>query len=433
MSHVRPIVAGLAAALVMSASASAADYPPAAAPGAPQAAPKGPFHTRQVCTRSHRAKGCFATIQKAVDAAKAGDTVRVPDGTYREAVTISGAKKRSLKLVGNVAKPSRVILEGGGKKQNGVFVDGADNVTTAGFTAHDYGANGFFYRNVVGYTMNKLVANLTGKYGLYVFNSKGGTIRDSVGTEANDAGLYIGQTPPQTKPLRTTVTGMVAYANVLGVSAENMKYTTITKSTFYNNAIGIAFSAQDGEKYAPPSDNDIVGNQIFWNNFNYYKGAPFPINKNTNVPYPPGLGIVIFGGQRITIQDNDIYGNWVAGVSSLQGFLTKLPGASDLIGNAVEGNRFGRGGTDLNGRDFLADGNGSGNCWGPNTGVQVTYPDTAASFPACPFAGANAFSKPVQDQMLAWLVAADHESPYIVHPHAPKPGYTPLEHWTKGS
>ena len=56
-----------------------------------------------------------------------------------------------------------------------------------------------------------------------------------------------------------------------------MRYVTITKSKWFNNGLGIVPNALDSEKYAPPEDNVITDNDIFWNNFNYYAGAPFKL------------------------------------------------------------------------------------------------------------------------------------------------------------
>ena len=85
-----------------------------------------------------------------------------------------------------------------------------------------------------------------------------------------------------------------------------------------------------------------------------------------------------------------------------------------------------QGGEDANGRDLAYDGNGSGNCWGPNGGVQSTFPADPAFFPACPFTGANAFSQDQQNTMVSW--AGRNAVPnWIKHAHKPRPGYTPLE------
>ena len=207
-----------------------------------------------------------------------------------------GASKSYLKLVGNPGAPEKVVLKGGGGRQNGVLVDGADEVTVRGFKARGYAANGFFFTNVVGYTARDLIAAKTGVYGVYAFNSKGGTMRDSEAYYHSDAGFYIGQTPAQVKPVRSIVTNVESWGNPVGFSGTNMRYVTITGSRFYNNAIGLVPNALDSEKFPPAEDNVIRGNEIFWNNFNFHAGAPFKPKTSGVVPLVPvGTGIAPAG------------------------------------------------------------------------------------------------------------------------------------------
>ena len=125
---------------------------------------------------------------------------------------INGRKKRYLKLIGNPGKPAKVVLDGSGKKQNGIFVNDADEVTLNGIKARNYRANGFFFTNLNGYTMNHLIAAKTGVYGLYAFNTIGGRMINSEGYYVSDARLYIGQTPPQDNPVQTMVRNVDAGA-----------------------------------------------------------------------------------------------------------------------------------------------------------------------------------------------------------------------------
>ena len=60
-----------------------------------------------------------------MNAADAGDTIKVRPGVYKEAVRIDGRKKRYLKLIGDPRRPARVVLDGSGKKQNGIAVNNA--------------------------------------------------------------------------------------------------------------------------------------------------------------------------------------------------------------------------------------------------------------------------------------------------------------------
>ena len=151
-------------------------------------------------------------------------------GVYKESVTISGAKKRYLRIVGDRKHPRRVVLEGGNRKQNGFFVNAADEVTIDGFMARNYKANGFFVVNNVGYTLAHLVAAKSGVYGVYAFNSKGGEMSHSEAYYHSDAGFYIGQTPQQDKPIRSVVRDVESWGNPIGFSATNMRYVTITRA-----------------------------------------------------------------------------------------------------------------------------------------------------------------------------------------------------------
>ncbi|HEY2603934.1 MAG TPA: hypothetical protein VGI67_20420 [Thermoleophilaceae bacterium] len=424
------------ASLALAGPAMATKYPPAKDPPGVQKAPKGPHHTLRV---GKHAK--FKTIIAAVKAAKAGDTIRVAHGTYKGQVELSGAAKRYIQIIGDVKHPNKVIVELKGQHgpaaQDGFFIQGADQVRVAGFQAQHYKGNGFFALNVKGYKFDHDAAKFGGTYGFYAFNSLGGVMTADVGAWNNDSGFYIGQTPPQTKPTRSIASNLKAYGNVIGWSGTNMRYTTISKSQFWNNGTGIVPNTLDSEKYAPPSDNVISGNDVFWNNFDYYKGAPFPkkktqVNGQIVVPYPVGVGILLFGGHDQTVTDNNIYGNWLGGYAGIQAITLKEAALQTLVGNQVTNNKFGLNGTDLNGYDLYYDGDGSDNCFGGNVGVTTTMPTNGSTFAACPFAGANAFDSSTQQTGFGWALATDHEAGFQQHPHAAKPGYTPLVVWTKG-
>jgi hypothetical protein len=145
-----------------------------------------------------------------------------------------------------------------------------------------------------------------------------------------------------------------------------------------------------------------------------------------------GTGVLLLGGRRNVVDDNRIYGNWMVGVAAVQSILIEDPenlDAVDLIGNQVRNNEFGLNGTDLNGRDLAYNGNGSDNCWGPNTGVSVTIPADGSTLVPCPFTGANT---PDQDAFVEMLTLAgkDAVGKQIVHEHAAKQGYAPLVEYT---
>ena len=430
----RPLTAvALAAALAFPATALAADYPPANDPGkGPKNAPKG--GTLKVCK-----KGCkYKKIQAAVDAAGKGTTIRVGKGTYKEGVRILSPKKDRVKLIGDPKNPDNVILEGkglrGGPAQNGVLVNNADGVTVNGFHARNYKGNGVFVVNADGYKLTNLVAEKVGVYGLYAFNSKGGEMSNSEAFYNNDSGFYVGQTPPQAKPKRTTLKNLVAWGNVLGYSGTNSRYVTITKSKFFNNGLGIVPNVLESEKFMPHEDNAIVDNDVFWNNFNYYAAAPFALRKEaTGVPYPIGTGILLFGGRTTRVENNRIWGNWLVGHGQVSQFLLKEENLSFglLEGNQVRANSFGlEGGADKNGRDMFYDGSGSANCFENNSLQSPNTPTDNSTFAACPKSDGNAFNEGARNEALSWALDDTHEKFWVKGEHKPIDGITPLEHWT---
>ena len=424
------LAAAAAAALLCPAAAAAQTYPEPKEPGKIAPKPKGPFETHTVCKQRQRCD--FRTIQAAVNAADAGDKVAVRPGTYRESVTIAGRGKRYLRIVGNPSKPGRVVLDGRNKKQNGFFVNGADEVTISGFKARDYRANGFFVVNNVGYKLTNLYADHTGVYGVYAFNSKGGEMSRSKARYHSDAGFYIGQTPQQSNPIRSVVRDVESWGNPIGFSATNMRYVTITRSKFFNNGIGVVPNALESEKFPPAEENVITNNDIFWNNFNFHAGAPFKPKKTGVVPLVPiGTGVLLLGGRGNRIEDNRIFGNYLIGAAAVEGILLdKTLEARALADNLVSGNRFGAGGEDRNGRDLAYDGNGTNNCWGPNEGVLTTLPGHPAAFPACPFGGANTFDKASQDELLGYAGPASVGA-WIKYPHKARSDAKPLEVYKK--
>ena len=185
--------------------------------------------------------------------------------------------------------------------------------------------------------MNHLIARQTGVYGLYAFNSIGGSILNSEAYYVNDGAFYIGQTPPQSKPVRTIVRNVDGWGSPLGFSATNMRYVTITKSRFYNNAVGLAPErAGLGEVPARRGERDHRQRHLL-----------------EQLQLPPGHrrrsrcatrasprwrrsapAILLLGGKGNRVENNRIYGNFLTGVTAVESILvTKTPAARTLERN----------------------------------------------------------------------------------------------------
>jgi hypothetical protein len=447
MRLTRATIAALAIALTAPAAAIGADYPGPGDPGTVRPRPGGKTVTFKVCTKAQakqlkkkrgKKPNCSPTIQAAVNKTRPGDTVRVPPGVYRESVTIDARHPR-IKLIGSPKNPRKTVIDLAGlskaKRQNGVMINAADDVTINGFYARNYLGNGFFAINVTGYTLTNLVAGWGGTYGVYAFNSKGGTISDSEAFYNNDSGFYIGQTPKQSKPIRSIVRNVRSWGNQLGFSGTNMRYVTITRGQWYNNGLGIVPNALDSEKWPPPEQNVIADNDVFWNNFNYFAGAPFEVRQGAKgLAYPVGSGILLYGSQGTTVENNRVFGHFLVGIGAVDAIELRDENQAAIRGLTVRGNAFGRDGTDLNNYDLFYPGAIRGantdNCFAGNTGVQKTLPADGATLKACPFRGSIPLDGGAFATASSWLTDTTHTAAWVQHDHPPYEGITPLVTYT---
>ena len=184
--------------------------------------------------------------------------------------------------------------------------------------------------------MNHLIARQTGVYGLYAFNTIGGPMLNSEALLRqrrrllHRADAAAGQADP------TIVRNVDGWGSPLGFSATNMRYVTITKSRFYNNALGIAPNALDGEKYPPAEDNVIIDNDIFWNNFNFHEGnPPFKVRKTGAAALAPvGTGISCSAAAATGSRTTASTATTSTGVAAVEGILVeKTPQAESLDHN----------------------------------------------------------------------------------------------------
>jgi hypothetical protein len=388
-----------------------------------------------VCRHS---PSCFPRIQDAVNEASPGDTVRVAAGVYREAVAIAGPSKRFIKLVGDPRTPSRVVVDGRTRGSAvGVHIDRAQSVAVSGITVRRQRVAGFLVSGASGYRLTSVRAIRTGVYGIRAVQSRGGAVSRALAAFNSGAGFSIAQSSPQVRPARTIISEVKAYGNAVGLSGVNARHVTVTRGQWYNNGAGIVFRAAEAERDPPSEDNVVINNDIFWNNFNFLRGAPFvvPAPAEGDVRVPVGAGIVLLGGRRHVVVANRVFGNYLTGIGLLQDTALRDPELGVPVANTVAGNRLGLGGADPNGRDLTYDGSGADNCFGSNTGVGTTLPaDGPQTLVLCPFIGANAASGDVQAQVAAWLTAgADPEATWIRRDHVARPGVEPLETYAGGA
>ncbi len=175
----------------------------------------------------------YATIQAAVNAAKAGDLVSIgpspnADGAYHESVTV---KTPDITIRGR--DRNTVILDGQYKLNDGFEVL-ANNVVIENMTARHYTGNGFYWTGVTGYRGSYLTAYSNGDYGIYSYLAVNGQFDHSFAAGQPDSGFYIGGC----HPCHALITNVISEDNALGFSGTNAGGDLVISNSLWRNNMG---------------------------------------------------------------------------------------------------------------------------------------------------------------------------------------------------
>jgi hypothetical protein len=343
-------------------------------------------------------------------------------------------QKCNLQIVGLGRSAGDVLIRGDRKKSDVLRVDRAWGIYLAHFTVEQSAFNNLDLVEVNGFQIHDVVARYGQDYGILSFTSTNG-LYDHVTAYGNgDSGIYPGSTEkgcntnPNVYGTCGALVGTAAangtenrgcafysieirnsdsYGNTLGYSGTAGNSTWVHDNDFHDNATGLSTdSFAAGHPGMPQECVKWERNKIRTNNVNFFETAkqkycgatPFVLRPRTMVcpqfQVPVGTGIIIAGGNRNLIRDNDIYDNWRQGIL-LFAVPAALRGDNDpehqldtsngnrfidnLMGATAEGTRM------PNGRDFTWDSEGSGNCFdGNQLKSGAGHTSEPAILPGCP-------------------------------------------------
>jgi parallel beta-helix repeat protein len=324
------------------------------------------------------------SIQAVVNAAKPGSLIHIEPGTYTEAITVT---QPGIKLVGlNGTHGEGVIIQNPGNEETGITVQkDANGFSLVNVTIQNFTENGVFLSHVDGFYIAHVSTVNNGEYGIFPVFCSHGTIELCTASGQADTGIYVGQSSDVIIRLNTV------FDNVNGIEAENAHNIVITLNSAYNNTLGIFADLLPGKTITTASDITIQGNIVKNNNH-----PNFSSPDDLAAVVPSGIGILVLGTDRVTVEKNVVSGNNFTGITVFStlvlGTLAGLPPAAfadiepNPDGTKVRGNLLANNGgappvlpIPLPGVDLLWDGSGQGNCWSTNV-FKTSYP---SQLPLC--------------------------------------------------
>ncbi|MCA1219190.1 right-handed parallel beta-helix repeat-containing protein [Streptomyces sp. 8L] len=285
------------------------------------------------------------SIQKAVDAARAGDTIALAPGTYRESVSLT---KPGITLEG--AGPRTVISPPAGSAKgacaglgDGVCVLGTGgtavkDVHVRALTVSGFKKNGVWASGTDGLVVDGVVAEKNGVWGIAQEKSTHSLITHVNARDNGSAGVvvanYVDQEGGATDTHGTVIEHSTATGSASGFTLRRVRNLSVHDNDISANCAGVYVVGDETKPLAGAMT--ISRNWVHDNN----KSCA----ATTRLPAVQGAGIVLTGAEDTRVQNNTISGNagntpMSGGVVLFKSFVGVHNNGNTITGNLMERNK----------------------------------------------------------------------------------------------
>lgn len=266
------------------------------------------------------------SIQKAVDAAKPGDTIEIRPGTYRESIeiTTSGITLRGSgsKTVIKPAASTTRAENACGKAGNGLCVTGTashrvDGVTIRSLTLSGFKKNALWATRTDRLSVRDVTAQSNGQWGIAQERSTRGVFVDNTAKNNGESGIFVANTVDReggaTDQHGTLIAGNHLTGNRIGVTVRRVRNLTVDDNRISGNCGGVFVVGDEG---TPKAGDMTIRRNVVYDNNKYCPG-------NSRLPYIQGSGIILTGAEDTRVTQNLVWGH--QGASPLSGGIVLFP------------------------------------------------------------------------------------------------------------
>ena len=316
--------------------------------------------------------------------------VKVEAGAYNATVCVDRSGSTLVGEVKGEGSAERAVLDGtvepGRLLKDAVIVSGA-NFTMQGFTVRNYSGNGVTTSKTRNIVLRDIIADNSGRYGVYPVESEDILVENCVATGISDAGIYVGQSR------RAVVRGCRVHGNVAGIEIENTVDALVEDNEAWDNTSGLL-------AFVLPNNPSKVGQNCTMRNNNVHDNNRVNWGDPTAVvsKIPAGIGVAVMAADGTVVENNRITGNRSVGVAII-GLAQLLPDPTgidvepDPDGTVLRKNTYQGNGKDpdpglkgagfSSGGDILWDGHGKLNCIDEPQGDDLAKVGVAGALPGC--------------------------------------------------
>ncbi|WP_407552483.1 right-handed parallel beta-helix repeat-containing protein [Streptomyces sp. Pv4-95] len=258
------------------------------------------------------------SIQEAVDSARAGDTVVVSPGTYRESVridtsgvTLRGAGPRTEIVPDGNRADSACAQSGNGICVTGTAGEPVENVTIRSLTVAGFKKNGVWATGTDRLTVRGVTSRKNGQWGIAQEKSVRGTFQNNKAIDNGDAGIFLANTVNEEGGALDTrgaaIEDNLLTGNRIGITVRRVRNLTVDDNELTGNCAGVFIVGDESRPRAGAMK--VRGNEVIENN----KHCP----GSSRLPFIQGSGIVLTGAEETLVQGNYIRNN--VGTSPMSG------------------------------------------------------------------------------------------------------------------